>query len=61
MGARNGSSFSAAARCGFLAIVLLGASSRARTGAAVVGPCWSRLGFESRRLEGLTPGLALLF
>eukprot|EP00966_Prymnesium_polylepis_P261382 6037591-Prymnesium_polylepis.1 len=43
MGARNGSSFPAAARCGFRAIALLGATSRARTG---VG-----LGFESRRFS----------
>eukprot|EP00966_Prymnesium_polylepis_P274297 6336906-Prymnesium_polylepis.1 len=43
MGARNGSSFPAAARCGFCAIVLLGGTSSARTGMAVpvVGPCWS--------------------
>eukprot|EP00966_Prymnesium_polylepis_P168932 3905594-Prymnesium_polylepis.1 len=37
MGARNRSSFPAAARCGFRATVLLGATSRARTGMAVVG------------------------
>eukprot|EP00966_Prymnesium_polylepis_P318381 7353442-Prymnesium_polylepis.1 len=37
MGARNRSSFPAAARCDFRALVLLGGTSSARTGMAVVG------------------------